>query len=403
GDSFGGKLGIVNTDEGKLLCVRDIPGHNIRGLAVTPNNSMLVVSHQMLNELAHTVRNDVHWGLLMSNDLRWLRLSAVLDGKSDLYKGAHMHPLGEAGRATGDPAGLVVAPDGTVVVALGGVNEVAIGKETDFSLIRTKVGKRPTAVTVSSDSKFAYIANTFDDSISIVDLEKKEETGRISLGPQPKLTLADKGELLFYDAGLSHDSWMSCNSCHTDGHTNGMLNDNLSDASFGAPKRVLSLLGRPGTEPLAWNGDAKNFDVQIRKSITNTMQSDQAPKDWHVEALTAYLHTLPSPPPIDLARGQRDERAVRRGEMLFLDQRCATCHKPPTFTTPRTYNVGLKDKLGNDHFNPPPLLGVGQRGPYFHDARAKSLNDVFRKHNHKLRRKLSDEELDDLLAFLLSL
>ena len=48
---------------------------------------------------------------------------------------------------------------------------------------------------------------------------------------------------------------MSCHSCHTDGHTNGQLNDNLSDfKTFGAPKRVLSLLGKRDTMPLAWNG-----------------------------------------------------------------------------------------------------------------------------------------------------
>ena len=55
-------------------------------------------------------------------------------------------------------------------------------------------------------------------------------------------------------AKLAHDGWFSCHSCHTDGHTNSRLNDSLGDGSFGAPKRVLSLLGVNDTAPWAWNG-----------------------------------------------------------------------------------------------------------------------------------------------------
>ncbi|MEQ8788277.1 MAG: cytochrome c peroxidase [Pirellulaceae bacterium] len=402
-DSFGGRLGVVDPRAGELLLVRDFPGHNIRGLGVSTNRNMLLVSHQMLNELAHTVRNDVHWGLLMSNDLRWLQLDNVLSDKANLYERGHMHPLGEAGSATSDPAGLAVAPSGMVVVTLAGVGEIAIGIENDFSLQRIRVGRRPTAVVISPDSRWAYVANTFDDTISIVDLKERENVGTISLGPLRELTEVERGELLFYDARLSHDSWMSCNSCHTDGHTNGLLSDNLSDKSFGAPKRVLSLLGRAGTEPFAWNGSSADYGEQIRKSISLTMQGDETPADRNVEALAAFLATLEPPPSIDDARGTRDEKAVRRGQAVFKAQNCNRCHQAPNYTSPELYDVGLTDKEGNKEFNPPTLRGVGQRGPYFHDASAASLRDVFEIHGHQLQSDLSDRQLSDLLAFLRSL
>ena len=70
---------------------------------------MLLVAHQMLNDLAHSIRNDIHWGLLMSNDLRWLKVESVLAGGEALYHGGHMHPLGDSGRGGGDPGGLDVA------------------------------------------------------------------------------------------------------------------------------------------------------------------------------------------------------------------------------------------------------------------------------------------------------
>ena len=448
-DSYRGRLAVIDCETKELLHVREFPGHNIRGLGVSKDERMLLVSHQMLNELAHTVRNDVHWGLLMSNDLRWLNLQSVVDGAQDLYKGAHMHPIGEAGRGGGDPGGLSVAPDGMVVVTIAGTGEVSFGKENDFSLFRLgldsykpakRVGResgseaapddpaekkkgddedddvndyglvrragmhrRPTAVTTSSDSRYAFVANTFHDSISIIDFRQHEVGGEISLGPVPELTMVDRGEMLFFDSRLSHDGWMSCNSCHTDGHTNTLLNDNFSDKSFGAPKRVLSLLDRAGTTPFAWRATSNSFEEQIRISITKTMQGDQPPTDRQVAAMAAFLEALPPPPPIDLARGHRDNEAVQRGRAVFKSQDCIECHAPPKYTTPDIYDVGLKDSQGNDKFNPPALIGVGQRGPYFHDGRADSLEDVFRQFGHKVSKDLSNQQLHDLVAFLRSL
>jgi len=225
----------------------------------------------------------------------------------------------------------------------------------------------------------------------------------ISLGEQPELSLVQRGERLFFNATLSHDSWMSCHSCHTDGHTNGLLNDNFSDASFGAPKRVLTLLGSANTAPFAWAGSAETLKAQIHKSLSHTMQADDAPTEEQLTALAAYVETLAPPPSIDQARGIQDRASVDRGRELFGNLACTNCHQPPVFTTPDTYDVGIDDKLGNSKFNPPTLLGVGQRGPYFHDNRAITLEEVFLKHKHQLERDLSPGELSDLLSFLRSL
>jgi cytochrome c peroxidase len=256
---------------------------------------------------------------------------------------------------------------------------------------------------VARDGEHAYVANTFGDSISVVELKQREITREISLGLMPEPSLVDRGELLFFDASLSHDSWMSCHSCHTDGHTNGHVNDNFSDRSFGAAKRVLSLLGGHDTAPFAWNGQVPTLEQQIRNSITHTMQGERMPSDRQVAALAAYLTSLPLPPPLDVARGVRDEAARHRGGQLFHELRCDQCHAPPLYTTPKAYDVRIHDKQGNTHFNPPSLRGVSQRGPYFHDNRAASLEAVFREEAHQLERELSANELRDLIAFLNSL
>ena len=402
-DAFGGKLAVIDPAARKIVTSLAVPGHNIRGLGVSPDGQMLMVSHQMLNELAHSAHNDIHWGLLMSNDLRWMKVESVLAGGEKLYYGAHMHPLGEANRGGGDPGGLDVAKDGTVVVAISGVNEVAVGKEGDFSMRRVKVPRRPTAIRISRDQRTAFIASTFDDSVSVLDLTQKKITGTISLGPQPPLTQAQEGELLFYDARLSHDGWMSCQSCHTDGHANGQMNDNFSDRSFGAPKRVLSLLGVKDTLPLSWRGQVTSLERQVYNSVESTMQRDDTLPREQAQAIAAYVETLTLPPSVDALRGTLDAAAVARGKQVFQRRDCANCHAPPTYTTPATYDVGLTDSEGNKEFNPPSLRGISHRDPFFHDNSAATLEDVFLTHGHPGDSTFSAAEVRDLVAFLRSL
>ncbi len=173
---------------------------------------------------------------------------------------------------------MAVTDDGLAVVALAGVSQVGVGREDDYNLRHINVGTRPTAVAINTGQKYAVVANTLSDSISLIDLESWESQGEISLGP-PKTPLSstEQGEVLFYNANLSLSGWFSCHSCHTDGHSNGNRNDNLGDNDFGAPKRILSLLGVADTAPWAWNGGMHDLEKQIAKSISLTMRNPVPP------------------------------------------------------------------------------------------------------------------------------
>jgi YVTN family beta-propeller protein len=401
-DAFGGRLAVIDVDRGEVDSVRTLPAHNIRSLALSHDGKELWVAHQSLNARSAASFDDVHWGNLLTNNLRVLRLQDVLQPQADLLRASQLHYLGDVGNAAGDPSGLAVGRDGLVVAALGGVADIALGKAGDGRWQRVTVGKRPTAVTLSADGRRAYVANQFSDSVSIVDLENRAVTANLALGPQRDLTPSDRGEQLFYDARLSHDGWMSCHSCHTDGHTNGLLADTLGDDSFGTPKRVLSLLGVRDTAPYAWNGSMADLESQVRKSILTTMHGPK-PSDQQVADLAAYLRTLSSPPPQPRSAGQADLAAIQRGRDVFRSQSCDRCHTPPEYTSKATYDVGLKDEAGNARYNPPSLRGVTQGGPYFHDNRALTLEDVFMRHRHQLARELPRQELSDLISFLGSL
>jgi YVTN family beta-propeller protein len=399
-DSFSGSLAVVDVDRGAIVCVRSLPVHNIRGLEISSDGKRLLVTHQTLNRLGAASRDDIHWGNLLTNNLRTLPLADVLDPKTDPLRGSDLLYFGEAGHGTGDPAGIAVAHGGKMLVALGGVNEVAIGDERAWRYV--SVGQRPTAVVASPDGQRAYVANTFADSISILDVKEARTVAEVSLGTRPELSAAERGEMLFHDARLAHDGWMSCHSCHTDGHSNGRLADTLGDGTFGTPKRVLSLLGVGDTGPWAWNGSMPDLESQVRKSVETTMHGKK-PSAEQVRDLTAYLRTLAPAPSRTRLLGQLDEEAAKRGREVFTKQSCATCHTPPEYTSRKTYDVGLTDEAGHKTFNPPSLRGVSQSGPYFHDGRAPTLEAVITKHHHQLKTELSERDVRDLLDFLESL
>jgi YVTN family beta-propeller protein len=398
-DSFGGRLAVIDPTRGEVESDRLLPAHNIRGLAPSADGTRLLVSHQLLRSLGTTSRDDIHWGNFLTNCLRELSLASVLDPRADLLRGSRLHHLGDVGRGAGDPAGVAALPEGKAVVALAGVGEVAIGGGTEGSWQRVSVGRQPTAVALSPDRRRAYVANTLADSITILDLGTNRVQAEVSLGPAAELTRADRGERLFHDARLSHDGWFSCHSCHTDGHSNGLLADTLGDGSYGTPKRVLSLLGVGDTGPWAWNGSVKELEAQIRLSVETTMRGARLSPEQEGD-LAAYLRTLPPAPPLGRLREKPDGDAVRRGRAVFERQNCGSCHAQPTYTSAKTYDVGLSDEAGNRSFNPPSLRGASQTGTFFHDSRATGLAEVFTRHRHQLKGELSKQELDDLIAFL---
>ena len=398
-DAFSSKIAVVDPESGQILSVREIPGHAIRGMRMNPAKPRLVMTHQLLNRLGSTTFDDIHWGGLMLNCLRSLDLSDVLDPKSDLLKHSVVEYLGGPEHGAGDPAGFVIKPGGFIGIAISGTDEFLFdeGRNLLFTT-RLKTQSTPTAVELSADHSHAFIVNSLSDSITMVELASPKVVATISLGPRPELNAVERGERLFHNAKLSHDKWISCASCHVDGHTNGLLNDNFTDRTFGTAKRVLSLRGVADTAPYAWNGRFPTLAEQITHSIESTMQGKPLTESQAID-LEAYLRSLLPIPAI----GSDDKTAIAAGSTLFESLDCHRCHTQPTFTSSQIVDVQLKDERGNNVFNPPSLRGVSQNGPYFHDGRAQNLDEIFTKFQHQLDRELSKDEIHNLITFLHSL
>lgn len=394
-DAFGGRLAVVDAERGLVESVRSLPGHNIRGLALSADGKQLFLTQQLLVEDTPTRADDIRWGNVITNGVRSLSLDDVLKPDADLMRHCRLQPLGVFRRGAADPTGLAIVRNKRIV-ALAGTDEVLFETESFDEGLRLRVGRRPTALAAAE--RRIFVVNTFADSVSVIDSDKRESLTEISLGPTPERTPAERGEVLFFDARLSVEGWMSCHSCHSEGRTNGLRSDTLGDGSYGAPKRVPTLLGVADTAPWAWNGSMTRLEDQVKQSIEKTMHGP-GPTERQIADLTAYLRTLAPPPP---SRAAADD-AVHRGETVFRARGCARCHAPPTYTTARTYEVGLEDEMGRKEFNPPSLRGVVQGIAFFHDGRAATLEDVFMRHHHQVPADMPSNEVDDLLTFLRSL
>src|SRR5262249_39099275 len=116
------------------------------------------------------------------------------------------------------------------------------------------------------------------------------------------------------------------------------------------------------------------------------------------------------PPPEPRPVRDEDKPAVARGKGIFEGKgQCITCHhRGVMLDDSKSHDVGTRGPTDTqDRFDTPALCGVAGNAPYLHDGRAASLDEVFTKHNPKQRHgaahTLSEEELNDLIAYLKSL
>jgi YVTN family beta-propeller protein len=400
-DSFGRDLIVLDPKNGQPIVSHDFFGTSLRGLALQGNN--LVTLHAMLNEFSRTDQNEIHWGVLMANDVRLIDVSLLLKERGDrIYVGGRVNPVGVPGNGAAEPTNMAIhGSTGRVAVAIGGTDMLGLGRTDSYTYQYVPVGRYPSAVAWSSDGQTVYVANQFDDSISVVDVESAMVSSAISQGAMRAFSESELGEQLFHSATLSHDRWLTCASCHVDGHTNGQLSDNFGDRSYGAPKRVPSLLGIKGTAPYTWLGHEEHLKGQIVSSVRKTMHSYRKLDDDEVEQIAAYMESLLPVISLSEARGMRSDVAVARGRKIFESHGCADCHSGSTYTSHDVYDVGIVDENSQKLFNPPSLRGVSQRGPeLFHDCRADGLRGVLVDKKHRLEEKLSDDQVADLIAFL---
>jgi cytochrome c peroxidase len=401
---------------GKPLWERRIEdAFNMRGLAFTPDGKAVICAHVVHREFPVSKEN-IEKGWVI--DSRLTRLVLDPEAQPPLEQIA----LDTHGQAVGDPDGVCFTKAGRwLAVTASGTHELLLLeaahvpwtggdpgdlidpalKDGEHRMRRVPLGGRPMTVVPLDGSRLAVV-NYLLDAVQIVDAAAGKVIQTIPLGAPERRSLARQGEALFYDATRSHNQWFSCNTCHTEGHTCGLTFDTLNDDSYGNAKLTPTLRNVTKTGPWTWHGWQKDLAAGVKKSLTETMFGPQPTSD-DSRALVAFLATLDHPP-----NPNNPSDATRRGEALFRGKaKCARCHKGDHYTSDWVYDVGLESDGSPHHlWNPPSLRGVWDRGPYLHDGRAKTLEELLRRHHTPAKlggEALTDDERKDLLAFLRAL
>jgi hypothetical protein len=146
-------------------------------------------------------------------------------------------------------------------------------------------------------------------------------------------------------------------------------------------------------------------------------------------ALVAYVDTLPVPHR-ELPGSPEEVATAERGEALFAKVGCAECHTPNMDGVQGVYsdfclhsltdnlNAGYvketevplpKDYPGLDEWKTPPLWGVADSAPYFHDGGSPDLHSAIERHAGSAKhvrnryRDLPEQDRVAIVAFLKTL
>jgi cytochrome c peroxidase len=321
--------------------------------------------------------------------------------------------------------------------------------------------------------------NTLAYELVPIEIVRPAETILTPFAPPPK-TYQDAqillGKYLFFDPRLSGDANLSCATCHQpdkafgDGQPLGAAYTGMG--YFRNTPTLYNLVYNQGYT--YWDGrhDAVDLPTTMRDHITEAhlMAMDgrlmvervkQVPEYVQLfqdaygrnpsfgnvlNALTAYVHSLNSPPaPYD--RYLVGDAALSTDALAGLDlfeANCAACHSGPTFSDGEFYVSGVPEnrdiwadplrhmvfrrffrQIGTPNyrnltqdvglyavtkeaddwgaFRTAPLREVAHTAPYMHNGVFATLEEVVAFYDERLDLNLSATEVDQLVAFLNSL
>lgn len=267
---------------------------------------------------------------------------------------------------------------------------------------------------------------------------------------------ATLGRILFYDKQLSLNNSISCGNCHI--QKKGFCDDvKLSTGLFNekTKRNSMALVNNAYQRKNFWEGHAGRLEEHILSPISNHIEMGMASPEALAdklnkiddytelfsdvynseaselniqESLTAFVSSLVSynskfdqGKDLGFSNYSLSEKAGKN--IFFGKAKCAHCHKGDHFvsTWRLTANIGLETNYedqgsGNGKFKVPSLRNVELTGPYMHDGRFDTLEEVIEHYSSGVKDHpqldwtlesggigLNDLEKSDLLAFLKTL
>jgi cytochrome c peroxidase len=243
-----------------------------------------------------------------------------------------------------------------------------------------------------------------------------------------KSYLVNLGDMAFNSpsilGGAARQAGISCGTCHVNGASNSKLfvpgmstrpgNFDTSGHLFNPkadnlaldPVRIPSLRGARYLAPYGNDGRTASLRDFIRNVIVVEFAGPE-PSPAILDGLVTYIQDIDFLPNPSLGPGGRLNReasdAERRGEALFNTPfphdptlSCASCHIPSdAFVDHKQHDVG-----SGGLYKTPTLMNADFNGPYFHDGRFDTYDQVVNHFDRKFELGLSEQAKKDLVAYL---
>lgn len=274
------------------------------------------------------------------------------------------------------------------------------------------------------------------------------------------------GRQLYFDTRLSLNNKVSCNTCHNL-ETGGVDHRQLSIGALGKPGRrsTPTVLNAAYQSVQFWDGRAESLEAAVKdhlfdptvmampdeqqvieavqrrhlKQFTKVFGSkDAVTLDNIAKVIASFVRTLVTPDSAFDRYVQGDKQALSeqavRGMREFESAGCGACHFGDNFSGPpvpmgegfyelfpnylgseydKKYSLvtddqgryeATKDPIHKRLFHVPTLRNIALTAPYFHTGTVPSLEEAVRVMAvTQLKKKLSDRQVEDIVAFLNSL
>ena len=399
---------------------------------VAPAPSVIVSSSGTRAYLPQTMAHGLGMNVQFDNTV--FPKVSVLNLSSLTHETAEHISLPEQDQPVGLPwAAALARGDQELWVVNAGSNDVSVLDIRDPRRVRRSahvlVGDNPRGIVLSPDGHTAYVNNILAGTVSVVDTDTYGVTATIQVTRIPLPPVLLTGKRLFHSSArpeLAQARWIACNTCHIEGEQDGRtwLLQYTGEVPVGAQavitRNTTSLLGMIETYPLRWSAEwdesaDSEFSIRFEQFGTGLVAGQMNPtlgepnqgRSYELDCLATFIDSLSVPegnPPLG--------EAERRGQVLFDAPRtgCLTCHPPPLYTDLQVHDVGTASSYG-EWFGPlidtPTLRFLYDSAPYLHDGSAATLREVLTIRNagdeHGVTSHLSEDELADMIAFLLSL
>ncbi|MBI5083633.1 MAG: beta-propeller fold lactonase family protein [Acidobacteria bacterium] len=413
-----------------------VPGANLMtGVAWHPSGEYALATLNRTKNLVPMTRLMQGWVITNGLAVLWA------DGTVDQVL------LDQPGFGFADATGIAITPDGRyALVTSSGTDRVAVvecakltllvksagseerrsvlpnhlGKSAAFVVRYFPTGRGPRGVAISRDGAKAYVANSLDDTLTVIDLRKLVGAGAVDLGGSKEITRQRYGERLFHSANIAFRRQFSCHSCHPDGHVDGITYDIEADGIGVSPVDNRTLRGILDTAPFKWEGTNPTLTRQCGPRLAVFFTRIQPFTPAELDALDYYITTIPRPPNRHHVPGEAYTPAQKRGKAIFErltaadgtpippEGRCVTCHFPPYFTSRKVFDVGTRQPLDRTgKFDVPHLNNIYDSAPYLHNGMASTLEEIWTVYNpydkHGVTNDLTKDQLNDLIEFLRTL